>query len=219
MLPQGNVKASQQSARSCAKQPPRRLQRHLPGPLREPSTHGRCHPSKDLSDELKLGATLLVDIGQVGGAETSAIQSRFVLSRKPKRRGVASHLAGAILFLLLGAIAATALYPHAGADRHSEDSSISDSRHVAALTPAPDAISDRSGAFASQDGAEYTGGPIPKPTFAAPQPVVATAAIEAQALTDEDHSASAANVGRPDQTGNKAIRKKEYGHRRNEPQY
>jgi hypothetical protein len=148
--------------------------------------------------------------------ETSAMQSRFVLSRKPKRRGVASHLAGAILFFLLGAIAATVLYPHADADRHSEDGSISDSRHVAALTPAPDAISDRSSAFASQDGAEYTGGPIPKPTFAAPQPVVATAAIEAKALTNEDHSAAAVNVGRPDQTGNKAIRKKEYGHRRNE---
>jgi hypothetical protein len=139
-----------------------------------------------------------------------------LLSRKPERRGVASHLTGAILFFLLGAIAATALYPHADADRHSEANSISDSRHVAALTPAHDAISDRSSAFASQDGAEYTGGPIPKPTFAARQPVVAAAAIEAQALTDEDHSASAANVGRPDQTGNKAIRKKEYGHRRNE---
>jgi hypothetical protein len=120
---------------------------------------------------------------------------------------------GAILFFLLGAIAATA-----EADRHSKDSSISDSRHVAALPPAPNAISDRSSAFASQDGAEYTGGPIPKPTFAAPQPVVAAAAIEAQALTDKDHSASAANVGRPDQTGNKAIRKKEYGHRPNETQ-
>jgi hypothetical protein len=140
-----------------------------------------------------------------------------LLSRKPERRGVASHLTGAILFFLLGAIAATALYPHADADRHSEANSISDSRHVAALTPAHDAISDRSSAFASQDGAEYTGGPIPKPTFAAPQPVVAAAAIEAQALTDEDHSASAASVGRPDQTGNKAIRKK-YGHRRNETQ-
>jgi hypothetical protein len=157
-------------------------------------------------------------LGKVGGVETSGMQSRFVLSRKPNRRGVASRLASAILFFLLGAITATALYPHADADRHSEDSSISDSRHVAALTPAPDAISDRSSAFASRDGAEYTGGPIPKPTFAAPQPVVAAAAIEAQALTDEGHSASAANVGRPDQTGNKAIRKKEYGHRRNETQ-
>jgi hypothetical protein len=70
---------------------------------------------------------------------------------------------GAILFFLLGAIAATA-----EADRHSKDSSISDSRHVAALPPAPNAISDRSIAFASQDGAEYTGGLIPKLTFAAP---------------------------------------------------
>jgi hypothetical protein len=146
------------------------------------------------------------------------MQSRFVLSRKPKGRGVASHLAGAILFFLLGAIAATALYPHADADRHSGDGSDWDSRHVVALTPAPDAISDRSRAFASQGGDEYTGGPIPKLAFAAPQPLVAAAAIEAQALTDEDHSASAANVGRQDQTGNKAIRKKEYGHRRNETQ-
>jgi len=126
------------------------------------------------------------------------MQSRFVLSRKPERRGVASHLAGAILFFLLGAIAATALYPHADADRHSEDNSISDSRHVAALTPATDAISDRSSAFVSQDGADNTGGPIPKPTFAAPQPVVAAAAMEAQALIDEDHSAFAANVTGPD---------------------
>ena len=157
-------------------------------------------------------------LGKAGGVETSAVQSRFVLSRKLEWRGVASHLAGAILFFLLGAIAATALYPHADADRHSEDSSISDSRHVAALTPATDAISDRSSGFASQDGAEYTGGPIPKPTFATPQPVVPAAAIEAHASTNEDHSASAANAGRPDKTGNKAIRKTEYGHRRNETQ-
>jgi hypothetical protein len=40
------------------------LRRHLPGPSREPTTHGTCHPSKDLSDELKLGATWLVDVGQ-----------------------------------------------------------------------------------------------------------------------------------------------------------
>jgi hypothetical protein len=142
------------------------------------------------------------------------LQSRFVLSPKPKRRSIASHIAASILFFSSGAIAATALYPHADADRHSGDSGISDSRHMAAQTPAPDAISDRSKAFSSQDRAEYTGGPIPKPTFAMTQ-AVAAAAKEVQALTDGDHSAPAANVGRPDQTGNKAIRKKEYGHRRN----
>jgi hypothetical protein len=143
------------------------------------------------------------------------MQSRFILSPKPKRRGIASHVAASILFFSLGAIAATGLYPHANADRHSEDSGISDSRHMAGQTPAPDAISDRSKAFAPQDRAEYTGGPIPKPTFEMTQPVVAAAAKEVQALTDEDHSASAANVRNPSRTGNKGIRKKEYGHRRN----
>ena len=146
------------------------------------------------------------------------MQPRLLLSPKPKRHGIASHVAGAISFFLLGAIAATALYPHADAyphtdaDRHSEDTSVSASRHVAVQTPAPAATSDQSKASSPQDAAEYTGGPIPKPTFGVTQPV---AAKEAQPLTDEGHSASAANVERPDQTGNKAARKKEYGHRRN----
>jgi hypothetical protein len=40
------------AAREVAAQPPK----PFAGPLREPSAHGTPHPSKDLSDELKLGA-------------------------------------------------------------------------------------------------------------------------------------------------------------------
>jgi hypothetical protein len=135
------------------------------------------------------------------------MQSRYVFSPKPERRAIVPHVVGAILFFLLGAITATALYPNA--DRHSEGSTISESRHVAAQALAPE---DESNTFAPHDRTEYTGGPIPKPT--AP-PVVTTAAKETQALTDEDHSPSAANVGISDQTGNKAFHKKENAHRRN----
>jgi hypothetical protein len=45
MLPQGDVKASRQSARSFAKQPPRMSQHDLPSPLRGLSAHGTYHPS------------------------------------------------------------------------------------------------------------------------------------------------------------------------------
>jgi hypothetical protein len=138
------------------------------------------------------------------------MESRYVFSPKPKRRAVLPHVAGAILFFLLGAITATALYPNA--DRHSEGSTTSESRHVPAQAVAAEYEPN---AFSPHDPTEYTGGPIPKPTFAAPPPVVTTAAQEAQAATDEDHSPSASNVGRSDQTGNKAVHKKETAHRRN----
>jgi hypothetical protein len=135
------------------------------------------------------------------------MQSRYVFSPKPEPRAIVPHVVGAILFFLLGAITATALYPNT--DRHSEGSNISVSRHVAALAP-----EDGSNAFSPHDRTEYTGGPIPKPTFSAAPPVATTATKETQALTDEDPSPSAANVERSDRTGNKAFHKKETAHRR-----
>jgi len=138
------------------------------------------------------------------------MQSRYVFSPNPERRAIVPHVVGAILFFLLGAISATALHPNA--DRHSEGSNISISRHVAAQALAPE---DESNAFSPRDRTEYTGGPIPKPTFAAAPPVVTTATKDTQAPTDEDHSPSAVNVGRSDQTGNKPFHKRENAHRRN----
>ena len=70
-----------------------------------------------------------------------------------------------------------------------------------------------------RERAEYTGGPIPEPTFAATQPVVGAA----EGLAHEGHPASAVNGEKPGQTGNTAVRKKEYSHRRrgneNQPYY
>jgi hypothetical protein len=139
------------------------------------------------------------------------MQSRYVFSPKPERRAITPHIVGAILFFLMGAITATALYPNA--DRHSVGGTVSESRHVAAQALAQE---DESDAFSPHDRTEYeyTGGPIPKPTLAAAPPVATTAAKEIQALADESHSPSAANVGRSEPTGNKASHKKENAHRR-----
>jgi hypothetical protein len=139
--------------------------------------------------------------------------SKFVFSPEPRGRGIASGIAGATLFFvlgatlffLLGAIAATALYPHADANRRSESAGLSD-RAVPASTFG--AISPQSATLSPRERAEYTGGPIPEPTFAATQPV------PAEALAHEGHPASVVNGENPDQTGNTAVRKKEYSPRR-----
>jgi hypothetical protein len=139
--------------------------------------------------------------------ETRAMPSQLVFSPESKRRGVASRIAGATLFFLLGAIAATALYPHVDENRCSEGNGLSD---TAAQTSALGAILPRSGSPSPREGTQYTGGPIPQPTFSATQPVAA--AGEAQALAHEGHPA-AANGEKPDQTANRAAQKK-YSHRR-----
>ena len=138
--------------------------------------------------------------------------SKFVFSPEPRRRGGIAgatllFVLGATLFFVLGAIAATALYPHADANRRSESAGVSD-RAVPASTFG--AISPQSATLSPRERAEYTGGPIPEPTFAVTQPVVGAA----EGLAHEGHPASAVNGEKPVQTGNTAVRKKEYSHRR-----
>jgi hypothetical protein len=135
------------------------------------------------------------------------MQSRFAYSPKDERRGAVSHVVGAILFFFSGAIAAEILYPHAGADGHSENSGVLDSRYSVASTSVFSSISDRSGTRCLLDGAEYAGGPIPQPSFA-------TTEKATHASADEEHSASAVDVEKPSQTENKGVRKKEISHRR-----
>jgi hypothetical protein len=138
--------------------------------------------------------------------------SKFVFSPEPRGRGIAwrgipSGIAGATLFFVLGAIAATALYPHTDANRRSESAGVSD-RAVPASTFG--AISPQSATLSPRERAEYTGGPIPEPTFAAKEPVGGAA----EALAHEGHPVSAVNGEKPDQTENTAVRKKEYSRRR-----
>jgi hypothetical protein len=45
--------------------------------------------------------------------------SRFVLSPKPKEHSVGSYVVGAMFFFLLGAIVASAFYPHVDMDRRT----------------------------------------------------------------------------------------------------
>lgn len=133
--------------------------------------------------------------------------SQFFFSPEPRGRGIASRIAGASLFFVLGAVAATALYPHADANRRSESGSVSD-RALPASTFGT--ISPQSVTLSPREEAEYTGGPIPQPTFAATQPL----ASATEAAAHEGHAASAINGEKPDQAGNKIVRKKEYRHRR-----
>ena len=137
-----------------------------------------------------------------GGHGENGMPSKFVFSPEPRGRGIASGIAGATLFFVFGAIAATALYPNADANRRSESAGVSE-RTVPASTFG--AISPQSATLSPRERAEYTGGPIPEPTFAATRPVVGAAAGLAH---------SAVNGEKPDQTENTAVRKKEYSRRR-----
>ena len=132
------------------------------------------------------------------------MQSRFALSPNPEPRGAAPRVMVATFFFLSGAIASTALYPHADTDRG-----------VSRNAPAPaKADSDELNAFSPRDSTEYTGGPIPEPTFTT-QAVADVATKESLALPNDDHSSSAANSEKPDHTTNKLMRKQEYSHGRN----
>jgi hypothetical protein len=133
--------------------------------------------------------------------------SQFVFSPKPKGRRITSRIASATLFFLLGAIAATALYPHVDANRRFESGGVSE-RALPASTFG--AISPQSATLSPRGGAEYTGGPIPEPTFAVTQPAVGAA----EGLAHDVHPASTVDGKKNDQTANKAVRKKEYSHRR-----
>ena len=142
-----------------------------------------------------------------GGGRESGMPSQFVFSPEPRGPGIASRIASATLFFLLGAIAATALYPHADANRRSESAGVSD-KAVPASTFG--AISPQSATLAPREGAEYTGGPIPEPTFAATQPGVGAA----EGLAHDVHPAPTVDSEKLYHTANKAVRKKEYSHRR-----
>jgi len=142
-----------------------------------------------------------------GGHGENGMPSKFVFSPEPRGSGIASGIAGATLFFVFGAIAATALYPNADANRRSTSAGVSE-RALPASTFG--AISPQSATLSPRERAEYTGGPIPEPTFAATQPVVGAA----EGLAHEGHPASAVNGEKPGQTGNTAVRKKEYSHRR-----
>jgi hypothetical protein len=138
------------------------------------------------------------------------MHSRFVLSPNPEQPGVALRVMGAMFFFLLGAIAASALYSRG-------DSGGSDARPVGGPTLAGAATDDGLNAFSVRDSREYTGGPIPEPTFTT-QAVAAVGANETQALLDDDHSSSAASGEKQDHTANKPMRKREYN-RRNATQH
>jgi hypothetical protein len=133
------------------------------------------------------------------------MQSRFVLSPNPEPRGVAPHVVVAAFFFLLGAIASSALYPHVDTDRG-----------VSRNAPAPaKADSNELNAFSQRESTQYTGGPIPGPTFTT-QAVADVATKESLALPNDDRSSSAANSEKTDHTTNKLVRKQEYSRGRNE---
>jgi hypothetical protein len=122
-------------------------------------------------------------------------------------------VAGAIVNIFVGAVAATELYPPVIADGHSKYSKVRDSGRAASPIPAPDAISYRAGAFSSRDSAEYLGGPIAQLTFPPTQPPAV--AKETQAVAHEDHSASVVAVEKPRRTETKSAHKKRNSYRGN----
>jgi hypothetical protein len=136
------------------------------------------------------------------------MRSQFVLSPNREQRGLASRVVGAMFFFLLGAIAASALYP-----RGDADSGGSDARPLAGPTLAK-AATDGLNASSARDSTKYTGGPIPEPAFTT-QAAAAVDEKETQALLDDDHSSSVAKGGKPGHTANMPMHKQQYNHRRN----
>jgi hypothetical protein len=98
----------------------------------------------------------------LGDMEDTAMRPGAAVSQDgilaPKRSGLASRFAGAILFFLVGAITATELYPQMVVDRHSDDNRTWDSERTPARSTTPDV--DRTAVFPQED-ASNTGGPIP----------------------------------------------------------
>ena len=137
------------------------------------------------------------------------MQSRFVFSpdpgRAPKQHGIASRVAGAIVFFFFGAIAATELYPQIGA--HTD----SGSGPAAALSPVSNTTSDRVGTSSLRDSAERTGGPIPPVPFGEEQPQT----IVETKVADTARSASPGSVGKARLTENKSARIKHNSRRSN----
>jgi hypothetical protein len=120
------------------------------------------------------------------------MRSRFDVVRRRvvahERRGLASRVAGAIAFFVLGAVAATELYPRIIADRQSEYGKAQKSGRL----PASDMISDRAEAFTQRHMVDYTGAPIPQMTFL---PTQSPAAKGPQATPDQDPSSVVATDG------------------------
>jgi hypothetical protein len=152
----------------------------------------------------------------LGDIEDTAMRPGAAVSQDgilaPKRSGLASRFAGAILFFLVGAITATELYPQMVVDRHSDDNRTWDSERTAARSP--DVLSDRTAVF-PQDDALNTGGPIPPVTFAPAQPTPAVK--EAQSPADE--AASAAVEKPPRRIEARSARTKASSSRRNGSTY
>ena len=144
------------------------------------------------------------------------MQSRFVWSPEPQRRGVLLRMGGAIFFFLGGVIASSVLYPHADANLVSpHDGLRGDARHAAAI-PAPDSIPNRA-VPPSRDNVERLGGPIPQAVLTAAETAVAPAPTESRSLSNQSHPTLATNVEKPDATGDKATRAKEHSRRNRTP--
>jgi hypothetical protein len=144
------------------------------------------------------------------------MRPRLVLSPDdgltPERHGLASRVTGAIVCFLVGAIAATELYPQMVADRHSEYARVSPSERAASPSTLPDAISSKAGVFSLRDSAERTGGPIPPVPFGESPPQTTGGT---RIAANEAPSASAVSAEKPRRTESKSVRIKHSSHRSN----
>jgi hypothetical protein len=99
--------------------------------------------------------------GPRGNMEDTAMRPRAIVLPDsvlaPKRRGLASRFAGAMVFFFVGAITATELYPQMVENRHFEGNRSSESQQAAARATTPDVLSDRTAVFL-HDSALNTGG-------------------------------------------------------------
>jgi hypothetical protein len=146
------------------------------------------------------------------------MRSRFVLSPDQgflasKRPGLGSRVAGAVVFCLVGAVAATQLYPQMFANRHSGLSATEAGRAAASPAPAA-AISERPGgtaAFSPRAEAQYTGGPIPG-FNSLPTQIEPAAVNEGAASPDDDKSAAPKSAEKSHHAKNRSTRSYSYNY-------
>lgn len=158
------------------------------------------------------------DTGVVRGLEDrqqrGSMRSRFVsLSDHGlalEGRGLASRVASAIVFFLVGAIVARELYPQMVV-HHDLEYGVSDSAPISARSPVSETVSYRAGVLPSRDNTERTGGPIPPVPFEqAPQQIVKT-----RVATDESRSDFSVAPEKSRRTENKSARMKHSSRRSN----
>jgi len=150
------------------------------------------------------------------------MRSRFVLSSDQgflasKQSGLLSRTAGALVFCLVGAVAATQFYPQMFADRHAELLSATDAGRTLAATTNADATLDRgsrAAAFSPRDEAQYTAGPIPGFT-SLPTSIEPAAAKEGTIASDEDKSAAPKAAEKPHRTKYRSTREYSYNRHSN----